>query len=160
MRKLLVSIPEQTLALYEGEQLRRTYPVSTSRNGCGQQQDSFQTPRGKHYIRAKIGSGLPAGSVLKGRRPTGEVKTPEQLAPDETRDWITTRILWLCGLELGLNRLGKVDTMQRYIYIHGTPHAKQLGKPGSIGCVRMADADVIELFDAVEAGDPVEIVAD
>jgi lipoprotein-anchoring transpeptidase ErfK/SrfK len=135
----------------------RTYPVSTSKKGLGEKNGSFCTPRGKHIVRAKIGGGQPLGAVFVRRRPTGEVWTPELHERYPGRDWILTRILWLSGCERGLNRLGDVDTMRRYIYIHGTPDSSQLGKPGSIGCVRMRNADIAELFDLVPAYTPVEI---
>lgn len=137
----------------------RIYPVSTSRFGPGEKNGSFCTPRGAHIVRAKIGAGLPLGAVFVRRRPTGEVWTPELHARYLGRDWILTRILWLSGCEPGRNRLGEVDTMRRYIYIHGTPDSAGLGRPGSIGCVRMRNRDVAELFDLVPPYTPVEIKA-
>ena len=118
------------------------------------------TPRGLHVVRARIGAGLPAGSVLVGRRPTGEVWSRELAAREPGRDWILSRILWLSGLEIGRNRLGEVDTMRRYIYIHGTPDTEPMGVPASHGCIRMRNEDVMELFDDVPAGTPVEIRED
>ena len=149
-----IEIDSATQTLRFGD---RTYPVSTSKKGLGEKNGSFCTPRGKHIVRAKIGSGQPLGAVFVRRRPTGEVWTPELHERYPGRDWILTRILWLSGCERGLNRLGDVDTMRRYIYIHGTPDSSQLGKPGSIGCVRMRNADIAELFDLVPAYTPVEI---
>ena len=111
-------------------------------------------------MRAKIGAGAPANTVFVGRRPTGEIWTPTLAAQYPGRDWILTRILWLSGCEIGFNRLGEVDTMRRYIYIHGTPDTMEMGKPGSIGCIRMRNRDLVELFDLVPAGTPVEISAD
>ena len=137
----------------------RTYPVSTSKFGPGEKNGSFCTPRGRHIVRAKIGAGQPLGAVFVRRRPTGEVWTPELNERYPGRDWILTRILWLSGCEPGRNRLGDVDTMRRYIYIHGTPDGVELGKPGSIGCVRMRNRDVAELFDLVPPYTPVEISA-
>ena len=137
----------------------RIYPVSTSKFGPGEKNGSFRTPLGNHIVRAKIGAGLPLGAVFVRRRPTGEVWTPELDSRYPGRDWILTRILWLSGCETGKNRLGDVDTMRRYIYIHGTPDSAELGKPGSIGCVRMRNRDVAELFDLVPAYTPVEIKA-
>ena len=160
MKRIEVSVEEQTLSLMEGNEMLRQYKVSTSRNGVGEEKDSFKTPRGLHYVRAKVGSGLSAGSILKGRRPTGEVFSTETHELVEDRDWITSRILWLSGKEPGKNRLGNVDTMQRYIYIHGSPHVGKLGTPASAGCVRMSDNDVIELYDMVCAGTEVEIIAE
>ena len=134
-----------------------SYPVSTSANGAGELMGSEQTPRGLHEIRAKIGTGAPLGAVFVGRRPTGEICTPEAVQREPGRDWITTRILWLRGRERGRNRHGSVDSMRRYIYIHGTPHEASIGTPASHGCIRMREADVVELFDAVLPGTPVEI---
>ena len=119
---------------------------------------SFRTPRGKHIIRAKIGAGLPVNTVFAGRRPTGEVYTPELGAQFPERDWMLTRILWLSGCEAGFNRLGECDTMRRYIYIHGTPDSVQLGRPDSHGCIRMRNADLVELFELAPAGTAVEII--
>ena len=125
---------------------------------AGERQGSEQTPRGPHEIRAKIGDGAPVGAVFVGRRPTGEVCTPERFAAQPERDWILTRILWLRGLEPGRNRLGDVDSMRRFIYIHGTPDEARIGAPHSHGCIRMRNGDVMALFDRVAVGTPVEIV--
>lgn len=151
-------IPSQRLTLLDDQgQVFRQYKVSTAANGAGCVKNSGCTPLGAHIIRAKIGDGAAENTVFVGRRPTGEVFTPalKQTFPD--RDWILTRILWLSGREPGKNRLGNVDTMQRYIYIHGTPDTTELGKPGSHGCVRMRNADLIELFDLVPVGTTVHI---
>jgi lipoprotein-anchoring transpeptidase ErfK/SrfK len=159
MPRIEISISEQSLALLEnGRELRR-YAVSTSRNGAGERQGSFCTPRGEHIVRAKIGAAQPFNTVFVRRRPTGEIWTPELAGRFPGRDWILTRILWLSGCEPGRNRLGEVDTMRRYIYIHGCPDSAELGKPGSIGCVRMRNRDVAELFDRVPPYTPVEISA-
>lgn len=123
---------------------------------CG---GSHCTPRGRHIVRARIGAGAPLGAAFRGRRPTGEVWTPELAATHPARDWILTRILWLSGTEPGRNRLGEVDSMRRYIYIHGTPDTEPMGVPLSIGCVRMRNRDVAELFDLVPAGTKVDIRA-
>jgi len=155
--KLRVSLAAQTLALTRGTTLVKTYPVSTSKHGAGEVHGSFKTPRGRHVVRAKIGAGAPVGAVFRGRRPTGEIYSTELARANPDRDWILTRILWLSGTEIGRNRLGPVDTMRRYIYIHGTPDTEPLGVPGSIGCVRMANADIVELFDAVPVGTIVDI---
>ncbi len=136
----------------------RTWLVSTSKFGPGERNGSFCTPRGKHIVRAKIGAGQPPGAVFVRRRPTGEVWTPELHERYPGRDWILSRILWLSGREPGRNRLGEVDTMRRYIYIHGTPDSAELGKPGSIGCVRMRNRDIVELFDLVPPYTEVEIL--
>jgi len=158
--KIDIDVPQQVLTLFgdDGRALRR-YPVSTSKNGVGQKNGSFCTPRGKHIVRAKIGAGQPPNTVFVRRRPTGEIWTTDLHARYPGRDWILTRILWLSGCERGLNRLGEVDTMRRYIYIHGSPDSAELGKPGSIGCVRMRNADIVELFDLVPAGIAVDIRA-
>ena len=160
MPRILIRIPDQTLELLDeqGEVLHR-YPVSTASNGPGEQCGSNCTPRGKHVVRAKIGAGMPSGTVFVGRRPTGEIHTPELAAANPGRDWILSRILWLSGMEPGFNRLGDVDTMRRYIYIHGCPDSAPMGVPRSIGCIRMRNADIIELFDMLPAGTPVEICA-
>ena len=135
----------------------KTYSVSTSKFGAGEQNGSFRTPRGSHIVRARIGAGQPLGAVFVRRRPTGEVWTPEMHERYPGRDWILTRILWLSGREPGRNRLGEVDTMRRYVYIHGCPDSTEMGKPGSIGCVRMHNRDLVELFDLVSAGTPVNL---
>jgi lipoprotein-anchoring transpeptidase ErfK/SrfK len=152
-----VSLAAQTLHVERGGRSLRTYAVSTSKHGAGEIRGSFKTPRGRHVVRAKIGAGAPLNTVFRGRRPTGEIYSPELARANPDRDWILTRILWLSGTEIGSNRLGLVDTMRRYIYIHGTPDTEPLGSPGSIGCIRMANCDVVELFDLVPAGTPVEI---
>ncbi len=135
----------------------KAYAVSTSKNGLGETNGSFCTPRGRHIVRAKIGAGQPVNAVFVRRRPTGELWTPELHAAYPGRDWILTRILWLSGCEPGFNRLREVDTMRRYIYIHGTPDTTDLGRPGSIGCIRMRNADIVELFDLVPPYTPVDI---
>lgn len=135
----------------------KTYPVSTAEKGPGEEMGSYCTPRGRHVIRAKIGTGAPVNSVFVERRPTGEIFTSELGAQYPGRDWILTRILWLSGLESGFNRGGCVDTMRRYIYIHGTTDHVPLGRPLSKGCVRMRNADIIDLFEQVTAGTQVVI---
>jgi lipoprotein-anchoring transpeptidase ErfK/SrfK len=155
--RIEISIPGQVLDLYSGTEKIKHYRISSARNGAGQEYGSFRTPLGKHVIRAKIGSGQSVNTVFVKRRPTGEIYTPELDASFPGRDWILTRILWLSGCEPGFNRLGKVDTMRRYIYIHGSPDRVEMGKPGSIGCIRMRNQDLLELFDLVEAGTEVDI---
>lgn len=156
--KINVYIATQQLELLDDEgKLLHRYTVSTAANGAGEISGSNCTPRGRHIIRARIGAGQPENTVFVGRRPTGEIYTPELGAQFPGRDWILTRILWLSGCEVGFNRLGKSDTMRRYIYIHGTPDPAQLGKPGSHGCIRMRNADLIELFDLAPTGTAVEI---
>jgi lipoprotein-anchoring transpeptidase ErfK/SrfK len=134
------------------------YSVSTSSNGPGELNGSFCTPRGRHIIRAKIGASAAPGTVFVERRPTGEIYSPELAARSSGRDWILTRILWLSGCEVGFNRLGKVDTMRRCIYIHGSPDHVPMGQPGSIGCIRMRNADIVELFDRIPVGSEVIII--
>ncbi len=143
--------------MFNGRNLVREYPVSTGLNGVGNEKNSGKTPLGKHIIRAKIGAELPINSVLVGRRPTGEIYTPQLGELNPERDWILSRILWLSGKEKGINRLGRVDTMQRYIYLHGTPDSEPMGIPKSHGCIRMRNHDIIELFDLIEAGTEVDI---
>lgn len=158
MPRIEISLAEQTLKLLDDAgRLVRSYSVSTSRNGPGELKNSYCTPRGRHIVRVKIGKGVAENTIFIGRRPSGEIYTPELGERHPGRDWILTRILWLSGCELGLNRLRNVDTMQRYIYIHGSPDSAQMGKPGSIGCIRMRNRDIVELFDAIPAGTPVEI---
>ena len=159
--RIEISIQHQTLTLYDNfGGVKAKYSVSTAANGVGCEKDSGCTPLGNHIIRAKIGAGAEPNTVFVGRRSTGEICTPELMAQYPNRDWILTRILWLSGAEIGKNRLGNVDTMQRYIYIHGSPDSTEMGKLGSHGCVRMRNADVIALFDWVEAGTPVLISED
>ena len=154
-----IDLDRQRLDLYVDGRVCRTWPVSTAANGPGEQEGSECTPRGAHVIRARIGAGAPPGSVFVGRRPTGERYTPELGAAHPGRDWILTRILWLSGTEPSRNRLGRVDTMRRYIYIHGCPDDVDITVPGSHGCIRMRNDDVIDLFDRVEAGARVVIEA-
>jgi lipoprotein-anchoring transpeptidase ErfK/SrfK len=156
--RIEVDVPAQTLAVLDREG-RETMKlrVATARNGVGERLGSEQTPRGEHYIRAKIGTGLPAGAVMVSRRPTGEIYTPDLRTTYPNRDWILTRILWLCGLERGKNRLGEVDTMRRYIYIHGCPDEDPMGVPSSRGCIKMRNSDLIMLFDLIPAGTRVTI---
>lgn len=157
--RIEIDVASQTLTLFadDGRVMRR-YSVSTSKNGVGEQNGSYCTQRGEHIVRAKIGAGQPENTVFVRRRPTGEIWTRELHARHPGRDWILTRILWLSGCEAGRNRLGEVDTMRRYIYIHGSPETAEMGKPGSIGCVRMRNRDIVELFDLTPAYTPVRIV--
>lgn len=159
--RIYVSVPEQHLKLFDKhDNLLREYRISTAANGVGEQFGSFQTPRGQHIIRAKIGTNCPENTVFVRRRPTGEIYTPELGIAYPDRDWILTRILWLSGKEPGKNRLGTVDTMRRYVYIHGTPDSVAMGLPGSKGCIRMRNSELIELFNLVPAYTPVDIQAD
>jgi L,D-transpeptidase YbiS len=157
MPRILISLSQQTLELFDDDKLLRRYPISTAANGAGEQRGSNCTPRGRHVVRARIGAGMRSGAVFVGRRPTGEVHDTTLAEQHPGRDWILSRILWLSGCEPGVNRLGEVDTMRRYIYIHGCADSAPMGVPLSIGCVRMRNADVIELFDLVPVGTVVDI---
>jgi len=150
MPRININIKSQLLDLLDdnGSILKR-YRISSAKNGVGELNGSFCTPRGRHIIRAKIGAGQPLNAVFIERRPTGEIYSPELAGRSPGRDWILTRILWLSGCEPGYNRLGKVDTMRRAIYIHGSPDTAEMGKPGSHGCIRMRNQDIVELFDLV-----------
>lgn len=155
--RIEISIQHQTLSLYQGDSLVRQYPVSTSAVGAGCQCGSYRTPLGQHCISEKIGAGAPPNEVFIGRQPQGvldELRASQVSLPE---DLITSRILWLSGLEPGVNQGGEVDTRDRYIYIHGTPEEDLIGTPVSHGCIRMRNSDVIELFDQVETGCPVLI---
>ncbi|HSG93303.1 MAG TPA: L,D-transpeptidase [Methylotenera sp.] len=157
--RIEISISAQMLNLFDDfGAVKVSYGISTAANGIGFEKDSGCTPLGKHVVRAKIGADAPLNAVFVGRRPTGEILTPELAAQYPQRDWILTRIMWLSGTEVGKNRLGNVDSMQRYIYIHGTPDTEPMGQPCSHGCVRMRNLDIVELFDLVAAGTPVVIV--
>lgn len=159
--RLIVSIANQRLTLLsDQQQVRAEYSISTAKNGVGQLKNSGCTPLGKHIIRAMIGANSPVNAVFVARRWTGEIYTPALQQAHPTRDWILSRILWLSGCEIGLNRLGNVDTMQRYIYIHGCPDDAPMGIPLSHGCIRMRNADVMQLFDMVSVGTEVDIQLD
>ena len=156
-----ISLPRQRLFLLDAAGRRiREWPVSTARKGVGECYGSYCTPRGKHIIRAKIGAGQPENAVFIGRRPNGEIFSPELDAANPERDWILTRILWLSGCEPGFNRLGPVDTMRRHIYIHGTPDRTPIGVTASHGCIRMRNGDILELFERVPVYTQVEISED
>lgn len=157
MLHIQVSIPDQTMTVLRDQAQLKRYLISTAKNGAGEVLGSEQTPRGLHVIRAKVGAGHSANTVFVERRPTGEIYTPDLRVQYPKRDWILTRILWLSGLEVGKNRLGDVDTMRRYIYIHGSPDDVEMGHPGSRGCVRMRNKDIIELFDLIQTGTKVLI---
>ncbi len=153
-----VDVASQTLIVNDrGGQTVLQTRVATARNGVGEVRGSECTPRGRHYIRAKVGAGLPANAVLVSRRATGETYSPQLRTLYPGRDWILTRILWLCGLDVGKNRRGNVDTMRRYIYIHGCPDEDPMGVPSSRGCIKMRNADIMRLFDLVPAGTPILI---
>ena len=151
---------QQEMLVMQGTELRCKYTISTAKNGLGEEKDSYKTPRGSHIIRAKIGAGSPPNAVFVQRRFTGELYSTDLNEKFPDRDWILTRILWLSGCEPGFNRLGNVDTMQRYIYIHGSPTERPVGVPSSRGCIRMRNQDIIELFDLVPVGTQVYIDKD
>ena len=155
-----ISIAGQSLALLDGERLIRRYLVSTAKNGPGEAMGSECTPRGEHIIAEKIGAGAKINTVFVGRRPTGERYRPALRQAQPGRDWILTRILWLSGMEAGKNKGPGRDSHDRYIYIHGAPDDVAMGRPGSRGCVRMQNADIIELFDRVRTGARVVIGED
>lgn len=157
MYKIEVDIGRQMMTLRHHDVVVKEYLISTAKNGPGEKVNSEQTPRGLHIIRAKIGAGAPANAVFIRRRQTGEIYSPELRAQYPDRDWILTRILWLSGLEPGKNRLGDVDTMRRYIYIHGTPDDVAMGAPGSRGCIRMRNSEIIELYNTVPVYTPITI---
>lgn len=152
-----IIIGEQKLRHVDVDGVMHEYVISTGKNGGGERLDSECTPRGKHVIAEKIGAGCAPDTVFVGRHPTGEHYQPELRRKHPDRDWILTRILWLAGTETNKNRGGDVDTYTRYIYIHGAPDDVEMGIPGSRGCIRMRNADVIELFDNVDVGTPVII---
>ncbi len=156
--RIEIKIDLQCLDIIDNNQLKiKSYQISSAKNGVGQDRGSFCTPLGKHVIRAKIGEGQPVNTVFIRRRPTGEIYSPSLGKKYPDRDWILTRILWLSGCEPGFNRLGTVDTMRRYIYIHGCPDSIDVGRPGSIGCIRMLNTDLLELYDLTDVGTEVNI---
>lgn len=144
---LVVSIADQTVSLFEQNKFVKKMSCSTSRFGIGQIEGSNQTPLGLHRIAEKIGAGESAGTVFKARKVVGHISQPEFAGAK-----ITTRIFWLDGLEPGLNHGGNVDSHARYIYIHGTADQASIGQPASCGCVHLADADILPLFDLLPSG--------
>lgn len=162
IKRILIHIKAQTLALYNDDTMIKQYSISTAKNGVGSRQDSGCTPLGQHAIAQKIGADAPKHAVFIGRVPTGEVYESSLGTQYPMRDWILSRILWLNGLEEGINKgrdeHGGCDTFERYIYIHGTPDSEPMGAPYSHGCIRMHSDEVIELFELVEVGTPVTII--
>ena len=144
---IFINTLRQKLYLLDNNKIKYEFPISTSFNGTGCQEDSYKTPTGLHIVVSKIGDGLPPGTLFKNRRPTKKIVSP---LPKNQYDYITSRIIRLSGLEDDINKGGNVDTYNRYIYIHGTPHVDRLGKPESHGCIRMSDADVIILFNSIK----------
>jgi lipoprotein-anchoring transpeptidase ErfK/SrfK len=145
--KIDISIREQLLRLKRGDETLRTYPISSSRFGLGSEEGSMKTPLGKFRVAEKIGHGAAPGTIFKARVALG----PDDPLPD-TEDFITSRILWLDGFEEH-----NANTHDRFIYIHGTRHEDEIGRPDSHGCIRMRNGDVIELFDLVDETTPVVI---
>lgn len=158
MSTIHISISQQTLTLFKYHTALHTYPISSSINGTGNQENSGCTPLGAHRIKLKIGEDCPINSVFVGRRATGEIYTPALAKNHPERDWILSRILWLQGSELDLNRGKNIDSLKRYIYIHGTPDTEPMGIPKSCGCIRMRNHDIIELFTQVQNGTTVSII--
>ncbi|MDT8387589.1 MAG: L,D-transpeptidase [Thiogranum sp.] len=154
---LHIDLSGQRLQLLRHGTVLLSYPISSALKGAGEQNGSEQTPRGWHRIRARIGAGCAPGTVFVARRPTGEIYSGQLRQQHPARDWILSRILWLCGSEPGTNRFGSVDSMRRYIYIHGCPDSEPMGEPRSHGCIRMRNSDLIDLFDRVSTGLPVLI---
>ena len=146
-KKIDISIREQLLRLKRGDETLRTYPISSSRFGLGSEEGSMKTPVGKFRVAEKIGHGAAPGTIFKARVALG----PDDPLPD-TEDFVTSRILWLNGLEEH-----NENTRDRFIYIHGTRHEDKIGRPDSHGCIRMRNDDVIELFDLVDETTPVVI---
>jgi len=156
--QIVVSVSAQKLVLTDARAgVLMDVAVATASKGTGQQYGSEQTPLGRHTVRAKIGAGCAENTVFVARRPTGEIFSEAMRDEFPGRDWILTRILWLSGLEPGLNRLGSVDTMRRFVYIHGAPDSDPMGVPSSHGCVKMRNSDIVKLFDMVPVGTPVTI---
>ncbi|MFV1982892.1 MAG: L,D-transpeptidase family protein [Thiohalomonadales bacterium] len=158
-KEIIIDVITQKLQLKQSNKLLFETIVSTAKNGVGEAYGSECTPRGRHIIRAKIGANLPENTVFVGRRTTNEIYTKALRKSFPQRDWILTRIMWLSGLEKNKNRLGNVDTMRRYIYIHGCPDEDGLGvAPDSHGCIKIHNKEVIELFNRVDVGTLVTIL--
>jgi len=156
--ELIIKIKTQQCQLIQANHVLFESKLSSAKNGVGETYGSECTPRGKHIIRAKIGFDSPKNTVFVARRATNEIFTSSIQRQYPQRDWILTRIMWLSGLEVGKNRLGNVDTMRRYIYIHGCPDDNEMGKPSSHGCIKMHNSDVVELFNLVDSGTLVNII--
>jgi L,D-transpeptidase YbiS len=151
---IIISVSEQLLHHRRQSGVWHSYSISTAASGTGNVEGSFQTPLGKHRIAEKIGAEMPLFTAFKARKPF-TIYDPAKDDPD--RDWILTRILWLEGVETGKNSRGKVDTKSRYIYIHGTHDEAAIGTPCSHGCIRMANLDILELFEQTHPGETVYI---
>ena len=153
-----VVVSEQALYLYKGGEIVKTYPVSTSKYGTGNRLGSGKTPLGTHKVERKIGAEAPLYTIFRNRVNTKQLVAPNFSPRPSGKDFVTTRILWLRGLEPGVNKGGRIDSFRRCIYIHGTPDEGLIGSPASHGCIRMKNKDVAELFDAVPVGALVEIL--
>ena len=154
---LRLNLEQQLLELRRGDALWCGYRVSTARKGAGERLGSECTPRGRHQVVEKFGAGCAPGTVFVARRASGELYHPALAARYPQRDWILSRILRLAGCEPGRNQGGDVDTYNRFIYIHGAPDGVPMGVPGSHGCIRMTNTEVMELFERVPEGAPLEI---
>lgn len=152
-----INVSKQLLTVLQDGKVISEYQVSTAKNGVGQKNGSECTPLGIHIIDSKIGSDAKENAVFIARKESGEIFTEELRQNNPDRDWILTRILWLRGVEEGKNKGGKVDTMSRYIYIHGCPDSDSFSSPSSHGCVKMRNKDIIELFDNIEVNTQVLI---
>ena len=148
---IVVDISSQVLRWFHDGKLKRQYPVSTSRYGIGSKAGSNRTPLGLHYIRRKIGAGAESGTIFRARKSTGRKASIEHRPIVTGDDYVTSRIMWLSGLEAGKNRGKDVDSYSRYIYIHGTHEEGLIGQPASHGCIRMRNQDVIELFKNIRS---------
>ena len=157
-RFIEISLQRQTLTLYECDSVVASFLVSTAANGPGEEINSECTPLGRHEVDEKIGAGCITNTVFVGRCATGDIYDANLGKINPEKDWILTRILWLRGLESGLNKGGSVDSKARYIYIHGSPDSSTMGIPGSGGCIRMHNDDIVKLFELVEVGTPVNIL--
>ncbi len=159
MNQVIINIEKQLLTLFdENAQMLHEYPVSTSKYGTGCQNGSEKTPTGLHRIADKLGGAMPVNEVFIGRLPHGNLEECIERGVDLPNDVIMSRVLWLEGMEPGRNKGGYVDTYQRYIYIHGTNHEDEIGKPASIGCIRMRNNDIVELYRLLEVGNEVNII--
>lgn len=154
-----ISVSLQQLDLYAHDRLLQNWPVSTALNGIGNRNGSFKTPTGIHRVAEMIGGGAEPGTVFRGRVATDQRINPDARSTATDEDLITSRIMWLQGMEPGINQGGEVDSHQRYIYIHGTADEARIGQPVSQGCIRMTNADVMALFDQVKPGTLVVIQA-
>ena len=155
---LYISVKHQKMYLIENRTTVKTYPISTSKKGIGSHQNSNKTPPGLHTVKRKIGEEVPLGGILVAREFNGKVAEIITDKRNADGDYVTTRILWLDGEEVGINKGRNVDSYNRYIYIHGTPEEGFIGQPASHGCIRMKNIDVIELYDMIDEGTPIYIL--